>query len=139
MYCVGDWTYDLFLEDAKVYRAMPRKGVYPRRDAEMRELFMVWLKNAVRDFRAEWRDAGRKDYDQRRGWIGDAFILKLERSGFSDFYNEAYGQRPHLKTWYYVNAMELPSSLDTICSFCARPIEDAVENAKRMREKIRED
>lgn len=134
MYYVNDWTYDLFFEDSKLYKAMPRKGVYPRRNASDRERFMIWLKNAVRDFRAEWKAAGRNDWDLRRGWIGDAFAAQLGKMGFSDYYKDVYNQRPHLETWYYVHAIGLPTGQDTIRMFCSSPIENAVESAKRIRE-----
>lgn len=131
--CATDWTYDLFNADAGLYKATPIKGVHCRKDADYREQFMVWLKNEVRDFKAEWAKECPYQYDTYRGWIGDAFARELWGLGFSDYYKDAYGQRPHLATWFYVHAVGLPMSEDVARTFCARPVEDAIENARQVR------
>ena len=128
----ADWTYDMFLEDAKAYKATPIKGVYPRRDATYREYFMVTLKGYVRDFKAKWLESHTGMYDRYDGWIGDAFAQELN-DWFSDFYKDAYNQRPHLDAWYYVHALGLPMNSDTARMFCADPIGDACRRAKQNR------
>lgn len=131
--CATDWTYDLFAEDCKAYTGTPIKGVR-RPNASDREQFIVWLKNAVRDFRAEWAQTCDHDYDNYRGWIGDAFARELDNMCFSDFYKDTYRQRPHLARWFYVHALGLPMNEDIARTFCAHPVEEAVESAKRVRE-----
>lgn len=131
--CAVDWTFDLFVEDANLYKATPRKGVYCSKDASDREQFMVWLKGAVRDFKAEWAEECQFQYDKYYGWIGDVFARRLWEIGFSDYYKDTYGQRPHLATWFYVQALGLPMSEDTARTFCATPVEDAIGRAREVR------
>lgn len=135
--CATDWTYDLFEEDSRLYKATPIKGVYPRRNAEYREYFMVMFKGYVRDFVAKWNaEHDGHQYDRYDGWIGDAFARQpmFHNGFFSDFYKDAYGQRPHLSLWFYIHLMGLPMSEDTARTFCARPVEDAIKNAKYVRD-----
>ena len=134
MMLATDWTYDLFVEDAGKYNATPRKGVHCNSNASERESFMVWFKNCARDFKAKWVAEGRTMYDRCHGWIGDAFARELGRTCFSDYYKDAYNQRPHLPAWYYVQATGLPHSEDTARTFCASPVKDAANMAKRVRE-----
>lgn len=129
----ADWSYDLFDEDSKIYKATPIKGVHCRKDASDREAFMVWFKNNVRDFIAEWKKECPHQYDNVKGWIGDAFANELCMMNFSDYYKDTYGQRPHLPSWYYVHAVGLPMSEDVSRMFCASPIENAIRDAKEMR------
>lgn len=131
-----DWTYDFFVEDAGLYKATPIKGVHCGKDASDREQFMVWLKNSVRDFKAKWAETCPYQYDNYYGWIGDAFAGELWGMGFSDYYKDTYGQRPHLDTWFYVNALGLPMTGDVGRTFCATPIEDAIEMARRVRKEV---
>ena len=95
---------------------------------------MVWLKNIVRDFKAEWAKTHEHDYDSCDGYIGDSFKQVLIDADFSDYYKEVYGQRPHLNSWFYIQALGLPMQEDVSRKFCARPVEDAMESAKRYRE-----
>ncbi len=131
-----DWTFDLFMEDAKLYSATPMKGVYCRKNASERERFMVWLKNAARDFAENWKkEHDGKLYDRYDGYIGDGFFAReFFEMGFSDYYKDIYGQRPHLDRWFYVQALGLDHSEDIIRTFCAYPVEDAIEEAKMNRE-----
>ena len=128
-----DWTFDLFMEDARAYHETPMKGVYCEDTSNYRKYFMVWYKNAARDFKAKWLENHAHLYDKHDGWIGDAFASTL-MDWFSDFYKDAYGQRPHLPNWYYVQAVGFPSREDVGRTFCATPVEDAEEEAKRVRE-----
>ena len=130
-----DWTFDLFMEDAKLYSATPMRGVYCRKSASEREVFMVWLKNAARDFAENWKkEHDGKLYDRYDGYIGDGFERELCKMGFSDYYKDTYGQRPHLGRWFYIQALKLPHREDVIRTFCAYPVEDAIEEAKMNRE-----
>lgn len=129
-----DWTFDMFQEDAELYRATPMKGVYPSRNASRREKFMTWFKNLARDFKAEWLKENDGRLYNGYEYIGDAFEQEIYNSCFSDFYKDTYNQRPHLPIWFYIQATELPHGEDTIRTFCAQPIRDAVENAKTNRE-----
>ena len=133
MYC-ADWTYDLFMEDAGLYHATPRRGVYPRCDAGIREHFMTWFKGCARDFKSKWYETHEHAYDTRDGYIGDAFARELGKMCFSDFYKDTYNQRPHLSSWYYVRALDFPMNEDVARMFCATPVEDAMRAAKRTRE-----
>ena len=134
--CAVDWTYDLFVDDSKLYKATARKGVYPRRDASYREYFMTMFKGYVRDFIKKWNaEHDGHWYDRYDGYIGDAFAREpmFSNGFFSDFYKDAYGQRPHLDIWFYIHLMGLPMSEDTARTFCAYPVEGAVDDAKSVR------
>lgn len=134
--CAIDWTFDLFCADCEQYKATPIKGVHVSRNASDREKFIVWLKNMVRDFRADFhaendgKDISKYGYD----YVGDFFERELWESGFSDYYKDVYGQRPHLDTWYYVHVLGLPMTGDIARTFCASPIENAIYSAKLQRE-----
>lgn len=135
--CGVDWTFDLFEEDSKLYKATARKGVYPRKDASDREKFMTWLKGCVRDFTEQWdKEHDGHHYDRYDGWIGDAFARQsmFKNGFFSDYYKDTYGQRPHLSNWFYIHLMGLNMSEDVARTFCASPINDAVRRAKQVRE-----
>lgn len=135
--CATDWTYDMFLADAKQYNATPVKGVHCRSNASDREQFMTWFKNCARDFKAQWM----KKYNGKMCadysyYIGDGFKEYMYDTCFSDFYKDTYGQRPHLDMWFYINAIGLPMSEDIARTFCASPIEHAVEDAQFNRKQI---
>lgn len=133
--CRTDYTYDMFMEDAKLYKALPYKGVYPNTD-NYRAYFMRHFKTYAENFRKNWLAKYGKNIANHSYWIGDAFADELDGS-FSDFYKEAYGQRPHLPAWFYLQALDnFPSSEDTLRTFCARPIEQAIENARYVREML---
>ena len=134
--CAIDWTYDKFVADCKKYNATPIKGVHPSRNASDEEFFIVWLKNLARDFRADFRAKNNgKDYDGSH-YVGDYFKQELRDAYFSDYYKDTYGQRPHLDMWYYIYVLGLPTGSDIIHTFCSHPIENASENAKRVRETL---
>ena len=135
MNCAQDWTYDMFLEDVKLYTPLPIKGVHCRANASWREQFMRNLKTFARDFEEKWIEEHEGHiYDRYDGWIGNAFERALINWDFSDYYKDAYGQRPHLDTWYYVHALGFHHSEDVSRMFCADPVEDAVINAQYVRE-----
>jgi len=126
-----DWTFDYFMEDARAYHETPCKGIYPD-SSDYRKYFMVTFKNRARDFKAKWLKNHPYLYDKYDGYIGDAFGRTLT-DWFSDFYKDAYGQRPHLPTWFYVHAVGFPQREDTARLFCADPIEAAEDDAKAAR------
>ena len=123
-----DWTFDLFMEDARQYTAEE-----PDNASDYRQYFMGWFKRAAKRFEVEWSKTHEHQYDRRDGYIGDAFGRTLT-DWFSDFYKDAYGQRPHLPVWFYVHAVGFPQSADTARTFCASPMEDAERAAKEVRE-----
>lgn len=131
-----DWTFDLFMEDSKLYKATAMKGVHCRSNASARESFMVWFKNQARDFKTEWEKTHKGLYDSYDGYIGDCFASELDDMCFSDFYKDTYNQRPHLPRWFYVQALGLPMQEDTARLFCASPVENAIEDAKAYRNQI---
>lgn len=133
-----DWSYDRFMEDAKLYRATPMKGVNCRRNASDREQFMTWFKNCARDFSQEWFKTHEHPYDKYDGYIGDAFMSEFSDMCFSDYYKDTYNQRPHLARWYYVQALDIymPTSEDVARKFCASPVNDAIADAIWVREEM---
>ena len=135
MMCVyGDWTFDLFAEDAEKYQAKPMRGIHCSKNASDREKFMVWFKNCARDFKEAWlKSHDGCLYDRYDGWIGDAFAREFSDMCFSDFYKDTYYQRPHLPNWYYVQVTGLPTGEDVAYTFCSSPAEDAVYRAKVIR------
>lgn len=134
--CAMDYTYDLFVDDAKAYKATPIKGVYPNSQVSARERFMVYLKNTIRDFKNDNPVYLVKSYDSSMGYIGDAFAMMLDDINFSDMYKDAYGQRPHLDSWFYIHALDLPMSEDIARVFCAEPMKEAIMDAVENRLKL---
>lgn len=123
-----DWTYDEFLADVAQY------GKDEDDPSNYRAYFIGYLKRSVERFLAKWNRAhDGKLYAKGYGWAGDEFADGW-LDGFSDFYKEAYGQRPHLPNWFYIHPLGLPMSEDTARRFCASPIMDAADEAKWRRE-----
>lgn len=121
-----DWTYDLYLEDTKVYGAEDKSN-----GEDYNAYFIGYVKRAADRFLAKWKEQhDGKLYD--REWVGDAFAKSI-REWFSDFYKDTYRQRPHLPMWFYVHPLGLPMQEDTIRGFCAHPIEDAATEARHTR------
>ena len=124
--CGRDWTYDRYIEDVKVY------GAEDKSDGEdYVGYFIATIKTIAGKFVDDWKAShDGKLYDH--GWVGDAFAESI-RDFFSDFYKDAYGQRPHLPMWFYIHPLGLPMQEDTVRMFCANPIEDAIEGARSAR------
>lgn len=129
--CAQDWTFDLFVADAAIYSA----DSAPSSD-DYRGDFMVYLKRFVRKFEEDWTSAHDGKLYADHEYIGDAFGRELVDSCFSDCYKDAYGQRPHLPLWYYVHVLDLPQTEDAFRTFCADPIEDAMDLARGAREAV---
>ena len=125
--CAQDWTYDKYVEDIKLY------GSDFEDSSNYTGYFMGFMKRSVERFLTKWNAAhDGKLYAKGYGYAGDAFVNSLG-DWFSDFYKDAYGQRPHLPMWFYIHPLGLPMQEDTARMFCASPVEDAEENAKAVR------
>ena len=125
-----DWTYDLYIEDLKTY------GIEDENSDNYNAYFVAKVKKYVAEFLAKWNEAhDGKLYVRHLGYAGDEFAKDMGE-WFSDFYKDTYNQRPHLPTWFYVHPLGLPTSEDTLRTFCASPVEDAVESAKYVREHL---
>lgn len=125
-----DWTYDLFIEDVEKYGI----GAAADASADYRAYFVATTKVFVKRFKDRWM----KDHDGHlydHGWAGDEFA-KGFLDWFSDFYKEAYGQRPHLPLWFYIHPLGLPMREDTARGFCSDPIGNAIYDAKEAREAL---
>ena len=129
-----DFSFDRFMEDARRYNALI-KGVYDN-GKNSRKAFMRWYKTIAQAFKAKWLQAYGHEYDRDAGWIGDAFAEELRESMFSDLYKDAYGPRPHLPLWYYVQAVGFPHSEDVSRTFCAKPVQEAMDMAKACRDRL---
>jgi len=128
-----DWTYDQFMEDVKAYKS-DEINTFSVTDETYRKYFMCSFKKSAEDFKEEWLKKHKALYDDYAGYIGDAFSKRLFDGSFSDFYKEAYGQRPHLPIWFYVHAIGFPMQEDVARTFCARPVQDAIDEARMIRE-----
>ena len=121
-----DWTFDLYLEDLKKY-GMEDVNARDNYNA----YFVSYIKREANKFLEQWK----KEHDGKlydHGYVGDAFA-KTFRDWFSDFYKDTYNQRPHLPNWFYIHPLGLPMQEDTARLFCANPLEEAAEEAKRTR------
>lgn len=128
--CAQDWTYDLYLEDCKKY------GDDAKDSSDYNAYFIDYMKRSVERFLDKWNRAhDGKLYARGYGYAGDEFADTM-LEGFSDFYKEAYGQRPHLPIWFYVHPLGLPMQEDTARGFCANPVEDAADEARWKRQNM---
>ena len=125
--CASDWTYDLFLNDINTY------GADFEDSSDYKGYFIGFMKRSVNRFLDKWNSNHKGLYAPGYGWAGDEFANSM-MDGFSDFYKDAYGQRPHLPMWFYVHALGLPMQEDTARGFCANPVNDAASEAKYRRE-----
>lgn len=129
--CGRDWTYDLYLQDVKVY------GMEDKSNGEdYNAYFVAYIKRAADRFLAKWKEQhDGKLYDCIYGWVGDAFARSIT-DWFSDFYKDTYRQRPHLPMWFYVQPLGLPMSEDTARMFCANPVDEAAIEANHTRQSM---
>ena len=128
--CAQDWTYDKYVEDTKIY------GADVKDSEDYNAYFMGYMKRTVERFMDKWnRKHDGKLYASGYGWAGDEFASTIT-DWFSDFYKEAYGQRPHLPIWFYVHPLGLPMREDTARMFCADPVEEAATEARQTRESL---
>lgn len=122
-----DWTFDLFMADVATVRAGGSC------EDKYRDYFVKIFVDRAQKFLDDWKSCYGSVYAPSAGYVGDAYKAELADSCFSDFYKDAYGQRPHLPYWYYVQAVGLPMQEDIGRRFCASPVEDAVEAAQAAR------
>lgn len=122
-----DWTYDLFVEDVTAHK---NNEII---EDEFRQSFIEWMDSSVKKFIDKWNGSHKGYWDDYDGWIGDAYSEHLYDSIFSDYYKDAYNQRPHLPRWYYIHLFGLPMGEDVSRTFCATPVEDAVRESKWVR------
>lgn len=129
--CAQDWTYDKYAEDIKIYTDEDKDY-----GDDYNGYFVSFMKRSVKRFLDKWnRQHDGKLYASGYGYAGDEFADSI-RDWFSDFYKEAYGQRPHLPMWFYIHPLGLPMREDTARMFCADPIEDAMTEARHARQSI---
>ena len=127
--CAQDWTYDQYLQDVKVY------GADFEDSGDYNGYFIGYMKRSVQRFLDKWNRAhDGKLYASGYGYAGDKFASDMD--WFSDFYKEAYGQRPHLPMWFYIYPLGLPMQEDTARMFCADPIGNAATEARHSRESM---
>lgn len=123
-----DWTYDLYINDVEWYGI----GAVVENSGSYRGYFVSKVKQNAKRFKELWlKNHDGKLYDS--GWVGDEYA-KGFLDWFSDFYKEAYGQRPHLPLWFYIHPLGLPMAEDSSRAFCSDPIGNAVQNAIDTRE-----
>ena len=124
-----DWTFDEYVRDMKRYEIADRDlGPYEA-------YFVSMIKDYAQKFRLKWQWKNDGKLFAHGEYVGDAFQEELIEAGFSDFYKDTYGQRPHLPMWYYVAVLGLPQREDTVRTFCADPLGDACREAERERER----
>ena len=134
-----DWTFDIFFSDVEAYKN-GTEFADNYTDVEYRKEFIEYLADFINRRVDEWKSENDdRLYVNGKGYVGDYVIRKLNNSIFSDYYKEAYNQRPHLRTWYYVHVFGIPCGEDTARTFCASPIEDAVEYAENARTRMNEE
>lgn len=122
-----DWTFDQYVDGVKKY------GPEENNTDDFTAYFIGYMKRSVARFLDKWnRNHNGCLYARGYGWAGDEFADTI-REWFSDFYKEAFGQRPHLPMWYYVHPLGLPMQEDAARSFCASPIDEACEEAREVR------
>ena len=127
--CAQDWTYDQYIADVAKY------GADEDDSSNFNACFIGYMKRSVARFLDKWnRQHDGHLYAKGYGWAGDEFADALYECAFSDFYKEAYGQRPHLPFWFYIHPLGLPMQEDTARMFCADPIEEAIINARMVRD-----
>lgn len=131
-----DWTFDIFFSDVEAYKN-GRELTDNYTDVEFRYSFIKYLDEVINKVVNKWKSENNDHlYVNGKGWVGDEVKRVLADSLFSDFYKDTYGQRPHLPSWFYIHPFGVPCGDDTVRTFCATPIEDAIDSAVEMRENI---
>lgn len=102
-----DWTFDMFLEDCKSYKALPIKGVRCPKGASDRERFIASVKLHCNEFVKANRQAFTNEHGRLLNYeLGEALMQSLDRNlYFSDYYKDVYNQRPHLDRDLYLTAL----------------------------------
>ncbi len=117
--CGVDWTYDLAYEDAKKASALPLpRGVHRRCENDGVALF-TYMKTAVK------RTISDTPWD-------DSWEEGIDWSFVSDWYKDAYGQRPHFGKWDWRGLLGV---YQPFMGF-GFSVEDSCKNARYMREHL---
>lgn len=128
---LGDWSFDRFVEVCKTTKALPIKGVHPSRNATTEEYFVACLKADFRDYKERLE----RDFDMSRASLEDVFERFSREYNFSDWYKDAFNQRPHLEASFYLYAMGYENVGGL--RFCMPPfsedVAEAVWSAKEYR------
>ena len=125
--CAMDWTFDLAYADAQKASALPMpNGVYRHNETLGVQLF-TYLKTCVKfapKTTTPWDDAWETDID----W-----------SLVSDWYKDAYGQRPHFDNWYWRGLLGVYQPIrDLNLRGQVGIMLDKAEDAKWLRERLME-
>ena len=93
--CAIDWSFDQFYEDMKSVTALPlRNGVYSAKNLTEGQKLCQWLKTEAKFYAADNQKNGVYLNDTYE-YVGDSFANRLGEMLFSDWYKDAYNQRPH--------------------------------------------
>lgn len=130
-----DTTLDLAWEDAKNVVALPFKKGLHRKTANEGQALFQYLKTDAKFFKDEV--FGGKNFDNHCGftYVGDAWLEHLDWGFVSDWYKDAYGQRPHFLREWFAKMCELPFSADTSMFFC-KDVDSWLEEARMAREEF---
>lgn len=119
-----DWSFDLALADAKKVRALPlAHGVSASKNATLGEQLFIYLKTLV------------KFYGQSDTPWDDAWEREIDWSYVSDWYKDAYGQRPHFDKWYWRGLLGVYQSIVDFKSNEA-VMQEQAKFAKSMRDRL---
>ena len=137
-----DWTFDMFLEDCKSYKALPIKGVRCPKGASDRERFIASVKLHCNEF----VEANKQAFTNEHGILlryelGEALKQSLDRSlYFSDYYKDVYNQRPHLDRDLYLTALGFGDLVNRMLwtGLSFKTMEDILDGYASSAEKTRE-
>ena len=139
--CATDWIFDLALADAKKATALPlTHGVHRHCESDGVALF-TYLKTSARAFKEEFlaRNNGHL-YSDYEGYCGDAWLASGALHLVSDWYKDAYNQRPHFRKEVFAMLCGLPTGIDTIVAWDCQGIEgylnQLADSARFMREEM---
>ena len=116
--CAQDWSFDMALADAKKATALPLvRGVHRHFESLGVALFSH-LKTSARAFEQEFRARNNGHlYSNFEGYCGDAWLASGALECVSDWYKDAYNQRPHFDKRVFAMLCGLPTGIDTIVAW----------------------
>lgn len=129
-----DFTFDMFVETLGTCKALPlAHGVYRNFGDDCASEFCTWLLTEAKEFKTHWSALyGDKRYADRL-YIGNAFMNYIDWSFFSDYYKDAFNQRPHLDRDLYVSALGFETNHDTIRAWSNMGVDYYSNRAKDIR------